>query len=80
MARKLLKQNEKGRLFHHTGISTFKGCSCYKDCTCNEDFKPTPYNYYTVNRIMGKTTYHDTIEEALIRWDFINTLKVRTKP
>jgi hypothetical protein len=73
--RTIVKQTDNEKMVHHTGITRFSGCQCFKDCTCNEDFKPAPFDYYTVVRRIGtkkqKTTVHQTIEEANERWDFI---------
>lgn len=74
MAKKALKQNDNNILFHHTGMTSRPGCQCYGDCACHEDWVSVPYSYYTVKRINKKTTTHTTLEEALIRWEFVNTL------
>lgn len=72
--RKILKEDEFNVMFHHTGVTRFTGCQCYKDCSCHEDFKPRTYDYYSVNRKNKKTTIHQTLEEANIRWDFVSSL------
>jgi hypothetical protein len=74
MPKKVIKENKLNIMYHHTGITRFTGCQCIKDCTCNEDFTPAKYDYYTVKRKNKKTTYHQTLDEANIRWDFVNTL------
>jgi hypothetical protein len=71
MARKVIKEDELNVLYHHTGITRFRGCQCIKDCSCNEDFKPSNYDYYTVVRKGKKTTFHNTLQEAEIRWDYV---------
>jgi hypothetical protein len=43
-------------------------------CSCNEDFKPAKYDYYTVKRKNKKTTNHQTLEDANVRWDFVCAL------
>lgn len=70
----IILENEKNTLIEHKGFTKFKGCQCFKDCTCHEDFTPEFYNYFTVKRKIKKTTYHDNLKEAMIRWDFVNTL------
>ena len=59
-------------------MTRHRGCQCYKDCSCAEDFKPLPYNYYTVAKKFNKpkTTAHATLEEARIRIRFLDTLPV----
>jgi hypothetical protein len=74
MPRTIIKQNELNIMYHNVGITTFNGCQCFKDCFCSEDFKPMKYNYYTVQRKNKKTTRHETLEDANIRWDFVCTL------
>ncbi len=74
MAKKIIHETEKNVMYHHTGKTTFKGCQCMKDCTCYEDFKSCNYDYYTVKRKNKKTTYHNTLEEAMDRWSFVDSL------
>ena len=74
MSKKIIKENELNIMYHHTGMSTRGGCQCFKDCSCYEDFKPAPYDYYTVKRKNKKTTFHQTLEGALERWEFVLTL------
>ncbi len=74
-----IRETETERMMHHKGLTAFKGCQCFKDCTCIEDFKPMPYDYYTVVRRLGtkkqKTTRHDNLDSANERWDFVKALK-----
>jgi hypothetical protein len=51
--RTIVKQTDNEKMVRHTGITSFSGCQCFKDCTCNEDFKPAPFDYYTVVRRIG---------------------------
>ena len=74
MARKVITQNDHNILYHHTGMTTLPGCQCYGDCGCHDNWIPQPYDYYTVKRIGKKTTTHTTLEEALIRWEFVQSL------
>lgn len=74
MARKIVEQNDHNILYHHTGMTAYTGCQCYGDCGCSDSFKPAPYNYYTVKRIGKKVTTHGTLEDALIRWEFVQSL------
>ena len=74
MAREIIKEDILNILYHHTGVTRFTGCQCFKDCTCNQDFNPSNYNYYSVVRKKKKTTFHNTIEEASQRWDFVTSL------
>lgn len=75
MAIEIIKENELNVMHHNTGTTSFRGCQCFRDCSCKEDFKPVKYDYYTVKRKNKKTTIHHTLEEANIRWDFINALE-----
>ena len=50
MANTIIKQNSKNILYHHKGVTNFKGCQCYKDCSCSIDFEPQEYNFYTVKK------------------------------
>ena len=72
--RRIIRQNKENIMYNHIGITEFNGCQCFKDCTCHEDFEPTTYDYYTVKRGNKKTTTHQTLEDANVRWDFINNL------
>ena len=74
MAKAIIKENDKNIMYHHTGITKFTGCQCIKDCTCNEDFMPSKYDYYTVNRKNKKTTAHNTLQEAEERWNLVMSL------
>ena len=74
MARKIVFENEKNKMFHHTGIARYNVCQCFGDCCCSEDFKPFEYDYYTVLRIGKKTTWHRDLEDATERWNYVNTL------
>lgn len=74
MAKEIIKENELNVMYHHTGITRFTGCQCFGDCSCNEDFKPAKYDYYTVKRKNKKTTNHQTLEAANVRWDFVCAL------
>lgn len=74
MAKKIIKENNLNVMYNHTGTTSFSGCQCFKNCSCNEDFKSSSYNYYTVKRKNKKTTFHQTLEEANARWDFLNNL------
>jgi len=75
MAKEIIKENELNVMYHHTGITRFTGCQCFGDCSCNEDFKPSKYDYYTVKRKNKKTTTHQTLEDANVRWDFVCALE-----
>lgn len=76
MAKKIIKENENNIMYHHTGTTRFTGCQCFKDCSCNEDFKPAKYDYYTVLRKGKKTTNHQTLEEANVRFEFVCNLSI----
>ncbi len=75
----IIKQTESNILYHHTGMTRFTGCQCFKDCSCNEDFTPKPYDFYTVKRIGIKTTNHFSLEEANIRYGYVNQLNKQLK-
>jgi len=79
MSKKIIIETSENVMYHHTGITKFRGCQCHKDCTCNEDYIEKPYNYYSVKRKNKKTTTHDTLEDAFIRWDFVCSLSKRTQ-
>ncbi len=70
----IIKENERNIMYHCTGITKFTGCQCFKDCTCREDFVPREYDNSIVKRKNKKTTYHNDLEDAEKRWDFINSL------
>jgi len=70
----LIFENEVAILWHHVGETVFRGCQCFKYCNCNEMFKPLKYDYYTVFRKNKRTTNHETLEEAIIRFNFITDL------
>ena len=74
MSKEIIKENELNVMYHHTGVTKFTGCQCLGDCSCNEDFKSSYYDYYTVKRKNKKTTHHTTLEEANVRWEFVNSL------
>lgn len=74
MAKRIVFDNEKNIMFHHTGITRYTGCQCFGDCSCMEDFKPKEYDYYTVVRKGKKTTWHQDINSANERWEYVNTL------
>ena len=74
MAKKIIKENELNAMYHHTGMTRFRGCQCFRDCSCREDFKSEHYDYYTVVRKNKKTTNHHSEEDANIRWDFVSAL------
>jgi len=74
MKKVIIKQNNYNKLFHITGMTKFFGCQCFGDCSCGDDFKSEPIDFYQVKRNGKKTTNHDSLHEALIRWDFINAL------
>jgi hypothetical protein len=74
MAKEVIKESDLNIMYHHTGTWRFTGCQCFKDCSCSEDFIPSKYNYYTVKRKNKKTTTHSTLNEAEIRWSFLENL------
>lgn len=74
MAKRIVFDNEKNIMFHHTGITRYNGCQCFGDCSCREDFKPKEYDYYTVVRKGKKTTWHQDVSSANERWEYVNTL------
>ena len=80
MARVIIKETDRVILYHHTGITYFKGCQCFKDCTCNDDFIPSKYDIYSVFKKFNKprTTHHNTLEEAHKRIDFLGTIKINS--
>jgi len=67
--RVIIEDTKDYTVFHHTGITRFRGCQCFKDCSCNNDFIPEPYDYYTVRKNFNKhkTTIHSTLEEVELR-------------
>jgi len=70
----IILENEKNILIKYEGFTKFRGCQCYKDCSCHEDFVNEPYKAFEVKRKFKKTTHHNTLEEAMVRWNFVNTL------
>jgi hypothetical protein len=74
--RTIIEETDKYILYHHVGVTVFKGCQCFKDCSCSDDFTPVSYNNYSVFKKINKpkTTHHLTLENARLRIDFINTL------
>lgn len=70
----IVKETPTNIMYHHTGMTTRPGCQCYGDCGCHDNWVSQPYSYYTVKRIGKKTTIHQTLEEAEVRWDFICSL------
>lgn len=72
----VIKESDFACMYHHKGMTSFRGCQCFGDCTCAEDFVPKPIDYYLVKRKSGnyKTTSHQTLESANERWDFLYNL------
>lgn len=79
MAKTIVKENDLNVMFHLTGVTSFRGCQCFKDCDCSQNFKPAPYDFYSVQRKNLKTTHHKTLQEAETRWDLVNTLPLTNK-
>ena len=74
--RVIIEQTDKYTLYHHTGMTRFRGCECFKDCNCHNNFVPTYYDYYTVSKTVNRrrTTHHNNLEDARERINFINSL------
>lgn len=77
MKKEVIFDNGANAMFHYEGITKFTGCQCFKDCDCRERFIPQKFSYYTVLRRnnRNKTTRHYTLESAIERWKFVNTLE-----
>lgn len=68
----VIKQNDKNILRHYKGVHKVRSCQCSKDCDCTSE--SWEYDFYTVHRIGKKTTKHNTLEEAEVRWNVVNNL------
>jgi len=74
MNRRVILENEYNILIHFTGQTRYFGCQCFGDCSCGEDFKSEPIDFYQVKRKGKKTTKHTSIDSAMERWNFVNSL------
>tara|TARA_R110001599_G_scaffold109319_1_gene272817 strand:- start:45 stop:269 length:225 start_codon:yes stop_codon:yes gene_type:complete len=74
MRKEVIKESEKAIIIHLTGHHKFKGCQCFKDCSCKDDFVPEEIDCYSVTRKGKNRLFFGSIDEAMKRFNFINSL------
>lgn len=79
--RTIIEDTKDYRVYHHTGMTRYRGCQCFGDCSCRENFKSEPYDYYTVKKKFNKhkTTVHGNLEQVKSRIELLLSIPVEIR-